>query len=211
MLINQYGGNTDWDHHNWYALRRRGADSQGFRFLCWDSEIILENPRENVLGKNNGRGFPTGIFNDLMRNQQFARRYVKRAKEVLADDGLLGEQSVVSVWDSLYHTIQTAIYAEAARWGDYRRDVHRWQSAGQLYTVDQHYMAERNRLLTQYFPVRSGNVLNSILYRYPVDTSIEVVAADHTADGLYYNLNGQQVEHPRKGIYIHNGKKIVIK
>ena len=169
MLINQYGGNTDWDHHNWYALRRRGVDSQGFRFLCWDSEIIMENPRENVLGKNNGKSYPTGIFNNLMRNPKFARRYVKRAKEVLADDGLLGEQSVVAVWDSLYNTIQTAIYAEAARWGDYRRDVHRWQSKGQLYTVDNHYMAERNRLLTQYFPVRSGNVLNSILSYYQVD------------------------------------------
>ena len=169
MLINQYGGNTDWDHHNWYALRRRGADSQGFRFLCWDSEIIMENPRENVLGKNNGKSYPTGIFNNLMRNPKFARRYVRRAKEVLADDGLLGEQSVVAVWDSLYNTIQTAIYAEAARWGDYRRDVHPWQSKGQLYTVDNHYMAERNRLLTQYFPVRSGNVLNSILSYYQVD------------------------------------------
>ena len=169
MLINQYGGNTDWDHHNWYALRRRGADSQGFRFLCWDSEIILENPRENILGKTGGRGFPTGIFSDLMRNQQFARRYAERAREVLADDGLLGQRSVVSVWDSLYHTIQTAIYAEAARWGDYRRDVHRWQTAGQLYTVDQHYMAERNRLLTQYFPVRTDYLLSSILNYFSID------------------------------------------
>lgn len=163
MLINQYAGNTDWDHHNWYAIRRRGADSEGFRFLCWDSEIILESPNENVLGKNNRGGFPTGIFNDLLQNPHFARRYLSRAKEVLADDGLLGEQSVVAVWDSLYHTVQYAIYAEAARWGDYRRDVHRWQTGGQLYTVDDHYMTERNRLLTQYFPVRTDRVLSSIL------------------------------------------------
>ena len=169
MLLNQYGGNTDWDHHNWYAIRRRGADSEGFRFLCWDSEIILENPNENVLGTHNRGGFPTGIFNQLIQNTWFARRYVRRAKEVLADDGLLGQQSVVEVWDSLYHNIQSAIYAEAARWGDYRRDVHRWQSAGQLYTVDNHYMAERNRLLTQYFPVRTERVLNSILSFVNVD------------------------------------------
>lgn len=168
MLINQYGGNSDWDHHNWYAVRRRGADSQGFRFLCWDSEIILENPNGSVLSTNN-RNCPTGIFNDLMRNRKFATRYIERAKEVLADDGLLGEQSVVSVWDSLYHTIQTAIYAEAARWGDYRRDVHRWQSAGTLYTVDNHYMTERNRLLNNYFPVRTNNVLSNILNNFYID------------------------------------------
>ena len=91
------------------------------------------------------------------------------ARELLTDDGLLGEQSVVALWDSLYHTIQTAIYAEAARWGDYRRDVHRWQTAGQLYTVDNHYMAERNRLLNQYFPVRTDRVLNSILSFVKID------------------------------------------
>ena len=169
MLINQYGGNTDWDHHNWYAIRRRGEDSQGFRFLCWDSEIIFESARENVLSKNNGNAFPTGIFQNLLRNDDFARRYLRRAKELLAKDGLLGEQSVVEVWDSLYNTISGAIYAEAARWGDYRRDVHQWQSRGQLYTVDNHYMAERQRLLTEYFPVRTDNVLGYIMNYVDID------------------------------------------
>ena len=169
MLINQYGGNTDWDHHNWYAIRRRGEDSQGFRFLCWDTEIILESERENVLQKNNGSSFPTGIFHNLLKNDNFARRYLRRAKEVLADDGLLGEESVVEVWDSLYNTLSLALYCESARWGDYRRDVHPWQSRGQLYTVDETYMAERNRLLTQYFPVRSGRVLSNILSFVNID------------------------------------------
>ena len=172
MLINQYAGNTDWDHHNWYAIRRHNTDSgvsEGFRFLCWDSEIILENERENVLSKNNGYQSPTGIFQQLLRNDNFARRYLRRAKELLSDDGLLGQGSVVEVWDSLYHTISTALYDEAARWGDYRRDVHRWQSAGQLYTVDNHYMAERNRLLTQYFPVRTANVLRQITSYVNID------------------------------------------
>ena len=169
MLINQYGGNTDWDHHNWYAIRRHGTDSQGFRFLCWDSEIILESERENVLSKNNGSSYPTGIFQNLLMNEDFARRYLHRAKEVLVDGGLLGQESVVEVWDSLYHTISDALYCEAARWGDYRRDVHPWQSRGDLYTVDDTYMVERNRLLTKYFPVRSEYVLNSIINFVGID------------------------------------------
>ncbi len=169
MLINQYGGNTDWDHHNWYAIRRRGVDSQGFRFLCWDSELILDNPAENVLNKNNGSSCPTGIFQNLLRNEQFARRYLKRAKVVLAEDGVLGEESAVEVFDSLYNTIALALYDEAARWGDYRRDVHPYSSRGKLYTVDETYQKERNRLLTQYFPVRSERVLNSIVSLVDVD------------------------------------------
>ena len=160
MLINQYAGNTDWDHHNWYAIRRNN-NKEGFKFLCWDSEIIFENPNENVVTKLNG--YPTTLFNMLLSNEDFTHRYVHRAKELLADDGLLGEQSVVQVWDSLYNNISSALYDEAARWGDYRRDVpsgYNFTSA--LYTVDDTYMAERSRLLNEYFPVRTGNVLSYI-------------------------------------------------
>ena len=172
MLINQYAGNTDWDHHNWYAIRRHNNDStvsEGFRFLCWDSELIFGSQWENVLSKNNGSQSPTGIFHNLLKNEKFARRYVRRAKEVLSESGFLGEESVVQVWDSLYHTIETALYDEAARWGDYRRDVHRWQSGGQLYTVDDFYIPERNRLLYEYFPNRSAKVLDDILSYVNVD------------------------------------------
>ena len=162
MIINQYGGNTDWDHHNWYALRRRGTDSEGFKFICWDSEIILGGASENVVEKYNNGG-PTSIFQALLNNKDFAKSYVLRAKELLADDGLLGQESVVQVWDSLYNNISMALYDEAARWGDYRRDVHRWQDAcNTVYTVDDTYMAERNRLLTSYFPVRSANTMAQI-------------------------------------------------
>ena len=169
MLINQYGGNADWDHHNWYALRKHGTDSEGFKFLCWDSELIIEDVNANVLGTNNGFRFPTGIFHNLLQNPKFARRYQRRAKEVFAADGFLGETSAVELWDSLYNTISLAVYDESARWGDYRRDVHRWQQRGQLYTVDDFYLPERNRLLTQFFPYRSERVLSAILNYVNID------------------------------------------
>ena len=169
MLINQYGGNTDWDHHNWYAVRSRGADNKGFRILCWDSEVIEEKVNENNLGKNNGKNYPTGIFHNLLHNDDFARKYVRRAKQLLAPEGLLGEQSVVELWDSLHDVIASALYAESARWGDYRRDVHKYTTKGQLYTVDDHYAAERNRLLTQYFPYRSDIVLGQITSLVDID------------------------------------------
>ena len=169
MLINQYAGNTDWDHHNWYAIRRKGEESQGFRFLCWDSELIIDNPYENVLTKNNGDESPTGIFNHLMENKHFAKKYMERAKELLADNGMLGAKSTEEVWDSLYNTISTALYAEAARWGDYRRGVHPYQTQGELYTVDGTYMAERKRLHEQYFPRRSSIVMSMIENTFEID------------------------------------------
>ncbi|MGI6223923.1 MAG: cyclophilin-like fold protein [Prevotella sp.] len=40
-------------------------------------------------------------------------------------------------------------------------------------------------------------------------TAINSIKDDSRNDGKYYALNGTQKEHPEKGIYIHNGKKIL--
>ena len=211
MLINQYAGNTDWDHHNWYAIRSNAQGAPGFRLLCWDSEIILEDVSENVLAKNNGKESPTGIFNSLLQHPQFASRYLARAKEVLSKDGLLGKQSVMEVWDSLYNSISSALYCEAARWGDYRRDVHPYAWAGELYTVDGQYAKERKRLKNQYFPLRTQKVLNQITAYVPEPSDIRSVNVNRQDNGKYYTLQGCEVEHPTKGVYIINGKKAIIK
>lgn len=48
---------------------------------------------------------------------------------------------------------------------------------------------------------------------YTTVTGIDAVDATSakTDDGAYYNLNGQRVSKPQHGVYIHNGKKIIIK
>ena len=155
ILINQYGGNTDWDYHNWYAFRNRESADCGFRFVCWDSELIFGSPTEHNLGYFNN-GAPTYILNRLVRNPNFLHRYMDRAyKHLVAPGGWLTPERVVQVWDSLYNVIALPLYAESARWGDYRRDVHPYMSQGKLYTVDDYYLPERQRLLTEYFPFRS--------------------------------------------------------
>ena len=215
MIINQYAGNTDWDHHNWYAVAHREDKSKGFRFLCWDSEQIFESSSDNVVPDNEGKNYPTGIFHALLKNDKFANRYLRRAQELLSDGGMLSERSVVQVWDSLYNVISLAVYDESARWGDYRRDVHAYTSKGELYTVDNHYMKERNRLLNNYFPYRSAKVLKDIQTFIEEKTGItgikDIPVADKHIDNAYYNISGQRVASPSKGIYICNGKKVLIK
>lgn len=215
MIINQYAGNTDWDYHNWYAVAHREDKSNGFRFLCWDSEQIFESSSDNVVPDNEGKNYPTGIFHALLKNDKFANRYLRRAQELLSDGGMLSERSVVQVWDSLYNVISLAVYDESARWGDYRRDVHAYTSKGELYTVDNHYMKERNRLLNNYFPYRSAKVLKDIQTFIEEKTGItgikDIPVANEHADNAYYNISGQRVASPSKGIYICNGKKVLIK
>ena len=42
-------------------------------------------------------------------------------------------------------------------------------------------------------------------------TAINKVEMKKVEDGVFYNLAGQQVAQPTKGLYIVNGKKVVIK
>lgn len=42
-------------------------------------------------------------------------------------------------------------------------------------------------------------------------TTVNMAKYDHINDNKYYNLNGQVVEHPVKGMYIRNGRKVVIR
>ena len=97
------------------------------------------------------------------------------------------------------------------RRGDYRRDVHRYTTKGELYIVDNQFMKERKRLLTSYFPQRSLTVLRQIVNYLPrIAAGMDDIIADRGDDDKYYNLQGIPVEHPIKGVYIKNGKKVVL-
>lgn len=161
MLINLYGGNTDWDHHNWYAYRNRVNPTCGFRFICWDTENIIVNLTENLTSKNN-RGCPTGFLNCLMRQGIFAHRFHEEAQRILTHGGPLSPEGAVATWDSLYHVIETALWDESARWGDYRRDVHPYSTKGSLYRPDNYYATERKRILEQYFPRRADTFIQQL-------------------------------------------------
>ena len=39
----------------------------------------------------------------------------------------------------------------------------------------------------------------------------EVIKYERQSDDAFYNLQGQRVDNPGKGLYIRNGKKVVIK
>ncbi len=54
---------------------------------------------------------------------------------------------------------------------------------------------------------------NICAFQLPITpvTAIRSIENNHHSDGYYYNLNGQRVEHPTKGIYIVDGKKVLVK
>lgn len=68
-----------------------------------------------------------------------------------------------------------------------------------------------------YLKLDSNNQAKSFSFRFddddPSTTGIEniEIAEDANNSAPYYNLNGMRVNNPAKGVYIHNGKKVIIK
>ncbi|MFC2137099.1 CotH kinase family protein [Bacteroidota bacterium] len=204
MLLNFYGGNNDWDHHNWIAARNRKNPEKGFQFFCWDTEKILENIEENYVYENNSNR-PSGIFRHLMNNENFKMLFEERVDLHLKNNGALTPSSVTERWMERAEEIELAMVSESARWGDYRRDVHSWSGGPYtLYTRNDHWHTEQTRLLEEYFPYRTQVVLEDInnagyLYsiapplfsmnggKIPQDYELSMFAYD---GNIYYTRNG---------------------
>jgi hypothetical protein len=160
MLLNFYGGNNDWDHHNWVAARNRINPDKGFQFYCWDTEKILEDKYENYVNEDNS-GRPSRIFRRLMTNEEFRILFADRVNLHLRNNGLLCPDSCIRRYMERADEIEVAMISESARWGDYRRDVHQWWwGPYYLYTRNDYWYDEQDRLVYDYFPDRTGLLLD---------------------------------------------------
>ena len=162
MLINFYGGNWDWPHHNWIAVRNRVLPGKGFKFFSWDAEHILEDvDASNLTGSDANN--PRAVFQKLRVNVLFRRLFADRVQLHFFNNGMLTPAAASKRWMSNANQIDTAIIAESARWGDYRRDVHPWRPGGpfELYTKE-HWLTEQSFMLNTYFPNRTNTFITQL-------------------------------------------------
>ena len=163
FIINLYGANTDWDHHNWAAIRNRVKPGKGFQFICWDSEHILKDVYDMDAMYDNNYNCPSRIFQQLTQNADFRRQFADRVAKYCYNDGFLTPDVAKEFWLQRSNQIESSVNAEAARWGDYRRDVHPWQSGPyQLYTKETYWDPQQDFMQNTYFPLRTEVFLNTL-------------------------------------------------
>lgn len=167
MLVHFYIGDTDWPHHNWYALRRRVPDAKWY-FVSWDSEHSLKSVNENRTGVTNANTCAE-IYNRLRANPEFRLLFADRVQRHFFNGGVYYVNPQSPAWDpahpennrpaALYNRrvaeIDTALVAESARWGDNQRP-------SRPYTRDTEYEETLRWLNETYFPQRSGIVLEQL-------------------------------------------------
>ena len=153
MMLNFYGGNRDWDDHNWYSINPR-ADRGGYKFVCWDAERTLESitgDNRTGVGQDNK---PSRLYSQLRSNSEFNLEFGDRAHKHLFNGGALTPENTIARYQALADVIDRAIVGESARWGDSKR--------ANPYTRNVEWVAERDRILNSYLPQRSDVTLSQL-------------------------------------------------
>lgn len=153
MMVNFYGGNRDWDDHNWYSINHRGAGT-GYKFVCWDAERTLESTsgdNRTGVGQSNK---PSRLYSQLRANPEFRLQFADRAHKHLFNGGALTPQKTIPRYQALAGYIDRAIVGESARWGDSKRATP--------YTRNAEWATERDRILNSYLPQRTNVTVSQL-------------------------------------------------
>ncbi|MBL9126701.1 MAG: lamin tail domain-containing protein, partial [Verrucomicrobiales bacterium] len=160
LLLHFYVGHEDWfTDKNWYASRRR-VPGAGFRYQCWDGELMLNAPTANIVTRDDQ---PSGLHARLLVSPEYRMLFADRVQRHCFGDGALTPARAADRYEAWIGRVEAAMVAESARWGDYRRDVHPYSSPPfELYTPDGHFRNEHRRLTTAYFPARTATLVGQL-------------------------------------------------
>ncbi len=168
MLLHQYmqtrDGPDDFGHNNMRLVRRNNPPGP-FRLYAWDMEYSMIDtfgvrdysyPYPIYSSSRSGaRDITDSIASVYIRlkdhNPEFRLRYADRAHRHLHNGGVLDVEQASALWLARANEIESAVICESARWGDERRATP--------YTRNVEWVAERNRLLTEFFPNRPDHVI----------------------------------------------------
>ena len=186
--------------NNFYALYNRTAPD-GFKFFRHDSEHSLFEFHENRTGPystgQQARHFnPHWLHQQLAAHAEYRMRFADHLYEHFFNDGVMTPEAAAHMLQARKDTIDLAIIAESARWGDAKVSKAR--------TKDDDWLPQVRYLLDEYFPQRTSIVLNQLRAKgwYPnleaptfsrhggaVDSGFSLVMTAPTGD-IYYTLDG---------------------
>ena len=149
QIINRYGGNDDLKTDGNWRAAGGGSKRLPWHIYSWDAERVLESPTSNSR--------PLDPFNNIRNSledlTEYQARFADRVQKHFFNGGALTPERAAELFSDRADELNLAIVAESARWGDHRRP-------NSPYERDVDWVKEQARVLNEYFPVRTDNVLS---------------------------------------------------
>jgi hypothetical protein len=120
LILNYSVNNEDWPWNNYWFARKRTADSTGFKFYSWDSEISLYLPPRAHMELNRTTDFRNiGQFHGyLIENDEYRLSFADRVHHHLFNNGILTPEYMRSLYLDIANQVEMPVICESARWGD---------------------------------------------------------------------------------------------
>ena len=120
LILNYCVNNEDWPWNNYWFARKRTADSTGFKFYSWDSEISLYLPPRASMELNRTTDFRNvGQFHgNLIQNNEYRMFFADRVHHYLFNNGILTPEYMRSLYLNIAEKVEMPVICESARWGD---------------------------------------------------------------------------------------------
>lgn len=158
-------GSSGTSPNNWYGIHRRDG-TMGFRFFVHDFEHSLLNVNDDRIGPypagtpGTGGGLlkssPQYLWQQLQQNDEFRLRVADRVHRHFFNGGVLTVDACLARFKERTNQLDRAVVGESVRWGDADPNHNI------AYTRDDYWIPLVNRMLNDYFPQRSGIVLNQL-------------------------------------------------
>ena len=190
-IVQLYGGNQDLKSDGNWRAAGGGSANAPWRYFMWDVERILENPRQRGTQPVSDLD---GLRGQLDNIEEYRIRFADHVHRLLYNDGPLTPENAAALWMNRAEQLDLAIVAESARWGDTRQS--------QPFTRDDHWIDEQNRLMRDYFPVRTDNVISNFRRSnlYPDTDAPEFLVNDaRQHGGLIANGDSVTFQNPNSG------------
>ena len=144
--------------NNFYAIYNR-TNPDGFKFFRHDAEHTMFNVNENRTGPysagQQAQYFnPQWLHQQLAANAEYKMRFADHVYRHIFNDGPMTPAAATRLLTARKDTIDLAIIAESARWGDAKVTKPR--------TKDDDWLPQVRFLLNDYFPKRTDIVLNQL-------------------------------------------------
>ncbi len=172
MLVTFWTGNLDGatsaflgneSANNWFGARDR-TGARGFQFFVHDFEHSIFDVTEDRTGpynrtfadaatyveKTENRYNPMFLHADLLDVAEYRNRWHNRVQKHLFNGGAFSVSATTARINRLAASVDPAIIAESARWGDAKTDPPLTRS---------HWIAQRNLILSSYLPQRTSYVI----------------------------------------------------